>query len=126
MIQVHQTFLVRALLRLLVALTVFLITADTLGRTILVPRLALRLQQRIELLAETGVVVLEIALPDFREEILTDDSRVEPNSINYSLLRIVYVLHVLRDEVFVDLLGEQPLLLNRDEVESVDDGDCIF
>jgi len=91
-----------------------------------VPRLVLRLQQRIKLLAQTGVVVLEIALPDFREEILTDDSRVEPNSINHRLLRIVYVLYVLRDEVFVDLLGEQPLLLNRDEVESVDDGDCIF
>ena len=90
------------------------------------PWLALRLQQRIELLAQTGVVVLEIALPDFREEILTDDSRVEPNSINYGLLCVVDVLYVLRDEVFVDLLGEQPLLLGGDEVESVDDGDCIF
>ena len=90
------------------------------------PRLVLRLQQRIKLLAQTGVVVLEIALPDFREEILTDDSRVEPNSINHRLLRIVYVLYVLRDEVFVDLLSQQPLLLGRDEVESVDDGDCIF
>ena len=90
------------------------------------PRLVLRLQQRIKLLAQTGVVVLEITLPDFREEILTYDGRVEPNSINHRLLRIVYVLYVLRDEVFVDLLGEQPLLLNRDEVESVDDGDCIF
>ena len=90
------------------------------------PRLVLRLQQRIKLLAQTGVVVLEITLPDFREEILTYDGRVEPNSINYRLLRIVYVLYVLRDEVFVDLLSQQPLLLGRDEVESVDDGYCIF